>query len=152
MAGIVTMLLAIDVRAWACYEPLLAGAVTLIFAASGAVITFSNRETALSFERIRLLDAQPKSLRASFAEADANGDGRLSAGEIALALKRCGVPMGQQAVSELMSQCCEPGYDADETVSLGYDGFARLVALLKEKGMTTQRDDCELMEDGEPPL
>lgn len=63
------MLSAIAVRAWACYDPPIATFVTAIFLIAAVLIGASNRETAQSFERVRLLDTAPLSLRESFEEA-----------------------------------------------------------------------------------
>ena len=136
VAGICTMILAIAVRGWACYDAPLASAVAAIFVAAGAVIALSDRDTEFEFERVRLLNQTPLSLRESFAEADANGDELLDAEEITQALGRCGFNRAKVDVEALMSRC-----SSREDGLLDFDGFTKLVGLLQSEGAL---DECEI--------
>ena len=81
LGGIASMMGAIGVRAWASYDPPLAIAVTLVFCGAILAIVASNRDTTRVFERVRLWTSG-SSVRESFEEADRNGDGLLSVGEL----------------------------------------------------------------------
>ena len=135
LAGIGTMMATISVRAWATYEPPLAAAVTCIFLAASAVMASFNRGTLFEFERIRLLDERPESVRASFEEADVNADGRLCAGEVQRALSRCGLSV--QDVDAMMASC-----DAcPETNTIDLEGFTKLVRQLRNG----DSDECAVL-------
>lgn len=132
LAGGATMLSAIAVRAWACYDPPIATFVTAIFLIAAVLIGASNRETAQSFERVRLLDTAPLSLRESFEEADADGNGRLDSREVANALRRCNVALSADSLAALVARC-----SPSEGMTLDFAGFVRLVALVKQEGLTS---------------
>ena len=130
LAGVVTMMGAIGVRAWAEFEPPLAAAATLLFAAAGAAMASSNRETVFEFERVKLLGTERASLRESFADADTNSDGLLSVPELARAMQRGGIAVSEAQARRLVARCAEDagveGCDA-RTESLDLEGFTRLV-------------------------
>mmetsp|Transcript_44725 Transcript_44725/g.117280 ORF Transcript_44725/g.117280 Transcript_44725/m.117280 type:complete len:285 (-) Transcript_44725:140-994(-) len=127
LAGIVTMMATITVRAWATYEPPLAATVTSIFLAAGGVMAASNRESIFEFERVRLLDSRTSSIRQSFDEADVNADGRICAAECSKALGRCGIYV--EDVEDLIAKCD----GCTETMSLDFDGFSTLVRMLRDE-------------------
>ena len=102
LGGIASMMGAIGVRAWASYDPPLAIAVTLVFCGAILAIVASNRDTTRVFERVRLLDERVVSVRESFEEADENGDGLLSVGELQRALARCGADVSAEEVEALL--------------------------------------------------
>ena len=136
LGGIASMMAAIGVRAWASYDPPLAIAVTLVFCGAILAIVASNRDTTRVFERVRLLDERVVSVRESFEEADENGDGLLSVGELQRALGRCGADVSAEEVEALLRRCELARGDAP-TIDL--DGFMQVVRLLRERGL---EDGC----------
>jgi len=140
LLGILTMMCAIAVRAWAQYEPPLAAAVTLVFFGAGGVMAFFSRSTSFLFERVRLLDAAPSSVRESFVEADRDGDSRLSAEEVARALRRCGADVGPEELRNVMARCGADG----EGATLDYAGFSELIRLLRTEGIDRGLGECNV--------
>eukprot|EP00326_Haptolina_ericina_P038943 CAMPEP_0181235520 /NCGR_PEP_ID=MMETSP1096-20121128/37622_1 /TAXON_ID=156174 ORGANISM="Chrysochromulina ericina, Strain CCMP281" /NCGR_SAMPLE_ID=MMETSP1096 /ASSEMBLY_ACC=CAM_ASM_000453 /LENGTH=128 /DNA_ID=CAMNT_0023330511 /DNA_START=44 /DNA_END=430 /DNA_ORIENTATION=+ len=125
------MMSAIGVRAWITYEPAFAGLVTLIFACAGGVMAQSNARSISTFERVRLLDAMPSSLRESFDEADLNGDGILCASELVAALRRTGIRKSDMEVEDLILRCRIDADCALDNREIDYPGFVELVRLLR---------------------
>ena len=137
LGGIASMMAAIGVRAWASYDPPLAIAVMLVFCGAILAIVASNRDTTRVFERVRLLDEQVVSVRESFEEADENGDGLLSVGELQRALARCGADVSAEEVEALLRRCDFVSRGEAPTIDL--EGFTQVVRLLREGGL---EDGC----------
>ena len=136
LGGIASMMGAIGVRAWASYDPPLAIAVTLVFCGAILAIVASNRDTTRVFERVRLLDERVVSVRESFMEADENGDGLLSVGELQRALARCGADVSAEEVEALLRRC---DLARGEAPTIDLEGFTQVVRLLREGGL---EDGC----------
>ena len=138
LGGIASMMGAIGVRAWASYDPPLAIAVTLVFCGAILAIVASNRDTTRVFERVRLLDERVVSVRESFEEADENGDGLLSVGELQRALARCGADVSAEEVEALLRRC---ELASGEAPTIDLEGFTQVVRLLRERGLEVE-DGC----------
>ena len=92
---------------------------------------------------VRLLDERVVSVRESFMEADENGDGLLSVGELQRALARCGANVSAEEVEALVRRC---DFVSGEAPTIDLDGFTQVVRLLREGGL---EDGCVAIE-GQP--
>lgn len=66
------------------------------------------------------------------ATQDADGNGRLDSREVANALRRCNVALSADSLAALVARC-----SPSEGMTLDFAGFVRLVALVKQEGLTS---------------